>query len=87
VFSKAKFIFGFHGKQFCFRDSGFEDNLSTYGLISGLWASSFSLGAFVGPSLAGVLFDAYGFQNATYYVLGTQIIVVNKLIKLHAPNY
>lgn len=30
----------------------------------------------MGPSLAGVLFDAYGFENATYYVLGTQIVVV-----------
>jgi hypothetical protein len=59
------------------RSSGFNDDLTTYGLISGLWASSFSLGAFVGPSVAGALFDAVGFQNATYYVLVTQIIVVS----------
>ncbi|XP_059490056.1 MFS-type transporter SLC18B1-like [Neocloeon triangulifer] len=54
---------------------GFNNDLSTYGLISGLWASSFSLGAFVGPSVAGFLFDQVGFENATYYVLGTQLIM------------
>ena len=28
--------------------NGFPDNLSTYGLISGMWTSTFALGAFIG---------------------------------------
>jgi len=60
--------------------------LSTYGLISGLWASSFSLGAFVGPSVAGILFDEVGFENATYFVLATQLIIVSQ-ISVNSKHY
>jgi len=34
---------------------GFPDNIHTYALISSLWTATFALGAFVGPSIAGVL--------------------------------
>jgi len=40
---------------------GFPDNLNTYALISSLWTSTFALGAFVGPSVAGVLVDHFSF--------------------------
>ena len=30
--------------------------------LSGLWSSSFYLGSFLGPSVAGFLVDAYGFE-------------------------
>ncbi|KAG8225191.1 hypothetical protein J437_LFUL001318 [Ladona fulva] len=49
---------------------------TTYGLISGLWSSSFSLGAFVGPSIAGVLLDWVGFRDGTIYILITQTIML-----------
>ena len=32
---------------------GFQDNLTTYALISSIWTSTFALGAFVGPTAAG----------------------------------
>lgn len=35
--------------------NGFPDNIHTYALISSLWTATFALGAFVGPSIAGVL--------------------------------
>jgi len=44
---------------------GMDDDLSTYGLVSGLWASTYSLGAFVGPLIGGVMFDWVGFPRAT----------------------
>ncbi|CAB4070397.1 B3GALTL [Lepeophtheirus salmonis] len=37
--------------------NGFENNIHTYGLVSGIWASAFALGAFVGPTLGG------GYEN------------------------
>ncbi|KAF4528886.1 hypothetical protein B566_EDAN017379 [Ephemera danica] len=46
----------------------------TYGLISGLWTSTFALGAFIGPSAAGVLFDSVGFRNSTV-VVGLSVLV------------
>ncbi|EEB18798.1 Chromaffin granule amine transporter, putative [Pediculus humanus corporis] len=48
---------------------GFSNNLETYGLISGLWTSTFALGAFIGPSLGGILYDTIGFKNATMVVV------------------
>ena len=51
------------------------DDLSTYGLVSGLWASSFALGAFIGPSIAGVLYDTIGFPWATTCVAALHLLV------------
>ena len=36
-----------------------------YRIVTGLWSSSFYLGAFLGPSIAGFLVDAYGFEWTT----------------------
>ncbi|XP_014240079.1 MFS-type transporter SLC18B1-like isoform X2 [Cimex lectularius] len=49
--------------------AGFPDDLSTYGIISGLWSSSFALGAFIGPSISGYLFDLVGFQYGSIFVM------------------
>ncbi|XP_071440047.1 MFS-type transporter SLC18B1-like [Hetaerina americana] len=54
---------------------GFPNNLETYGLISGLWTSTFALGAFVGPSMAGILYDGVGFRHATMFVISLHVIV------------
>ncbi|XP_067934915.1 MFS-type transporter SLC18B1-like [Watersipora subatra] len=43
------------------REKGFEDNLQTFGLVSGFFQSGFSLGGFVGPTAAGYFADLYGF--------------------------
>ncbi|XP_050419743.1 MFS-type transporter SLC18B1-like [Adelges cooleyi] len=48
-------------------NSGFANDIHTYGLLSGIWSSSFALGAFLGPSIAGVLFDLVGFEQGTYF--------------------
>jgi MFS family permease len=60
-----------------FRSYGFPNNLETYGLISGLWTSTFALGAFVGPSIAGILYDSVGFRNGTMFVVVLNVIVVS----------
>ncbi|CAG2069398.1 unnamed protein product, partial [Timema podura] len=59
----------------CSRAYGFPNNLETYGLISGLWTSTFALGAFIGPSLAGILYDSVGFRKATMFVVGLNLLV------------
>ncbi|KAF4522396.1 hypothetical protein B566_EDAN012979 [Ephemera danica] len=65
---------------------GFGDGLPTHGLVAGLWASSFSLGAFIGPSLAGVLFDMAGFRLATYFVLVSQFVTMLVVLMLPQCN-
>ncbi|KOC69871.1 MFS-type transporter SLC18B1 [Habropoda laboriosa] len=54
---------------------GFPNNLETYGLISGLWTSTFALGAFIGPSVAGILLDNIGFRNSTMFIVFLHLLV------------
>lgn len=49
-------------------------------MVSGLWASFFSLGAFVGPSVAGVLYDTVGFRSGTLFPVGVHLVVVSLLV-------
>lgn len=54
---------------------GFPNNLETFGLISGLWTSTFALGAFIGPSISGILYDNIGFRNATLFICVIHLLV------------
>lgn len=65
---------------FQFSKRGLPDNIDTYGLISGLWTSTFALGAFFGPSVSGALFDSVGFRKATIFIIALHIIVAFVLI-------
>jgi len=66
-----------------FRSYGFPNNLETYGLISGLWTSTFALGAFIGPSVAGILLDNIGFRNASMFIVLLHTLVV-RLIRFNS---
>ena len=69
---------------------GFADDIQTYVLISGVWASAFSLGNFVGPTIAGILVEMKGFQVTTYYfcILYAIMIMLDIIdtIHLHKRN-
>nr|CAH7734219.1 unnamed protein product [Callosobruchus chinensis] len=54
---------------------GFPNNLETFGMVSGLWTSTFALGAFIGPSAAGILMDAVGFRYATMFIFVLHLMV------------
>ena len=49
--------------------AGFPQNMSTLGLVSGLWTSFFALGGFIGPTTAGIFVDNFGQRNATMFVV------------------
>jgi MFS family permease len=59
------------------RANGFADDIATYGMVSGLWTSFFSLGAFVGPTVGGVLYDTVGFRNGTLFPVSMNGLVVS----------
>ena len=59
---------------------GFPDNLNTYALISSLWTATFALGAFVGPSVAGVLVDHFSFGWSVAFLADTCIIFVSPIL-------
>lgn len=54
---------------------GFANNIQTYGLVSGLWTSTFAFGAFIGPFISGILYDYVGFRKAVLFIIATQLLV------------
>lgn len=60
-------------------EKGFKDDIETYILISGIWSTSFYLGKFLGPTLAGISVDKYGFRTTTiwFFALLCGILVVD----------
>lgn len=71
----AQLVATFSGSHKDALAAGLPDDITTYGLVSGLWTSSFALGAFIGPSIAGVLFDSVGFGWGTSLVASLHLIV------------
>ena len=63
----------------------YPDSVSTFSLVSGVWTSAFALGNFLGPTIAGVLYDQVGFRWGTAPVQGVILlmVVVTSLAKLH----
>lgn len=53
---------------------GFSDDIDTFGLVSGLWTSVFALGAFLGPTVGGILYDTITFNLAIFYIVGMQMV-------------
>lgn len=56
-------------------ENGFPDSIQTYGLVSGLWTSTFALGAFIGPFISGILYDYVGFRKGVIFIIATQLLV------------
>ncbi|GIY40328.1 MFS-type transporter SLC18B1 [Caerostris extrusa] len=59
---------------------GLPPDLSTYGLVSSMIASSQSLGAFIGPSIGGYLYDELGFRKASMTLMVLEIVLIILLI-------
>lgn len=72
-------IYGFY---FC-RANGHPDDVTTYGVVSGMWQSMISLGAWIGPSAGGALYDAVGFRQGSWMILGL-CFVAGISILIHA---
>ncbi|CAH2262331.1 jg26874 [Pararge aegeria aegeria] len=49
--------------------SGLPNSIETYGLVSGMWTSTFALGAFIGPTVSGLLFQYIMFRHSTYFIV------------------
>ncbi|CAG5133318.1 unnamed protein product, partial [Candidula unifasciata] len=47
------------------KNLGFENNLDTHGIVSGMFSSVYCLGAFVGPIVSGVSVQEIGFRHST----------------------
>jgi MFS family permease len=49
-------------------------------MVSGLWTSTFALGSFIGPSVAGVMYDYVGFEYSTLFVVVFNFALVSIVV-------
>lgn len=56
------------------------DNMSTFGLLSGIFSSAFSLGLFLGPLIGGILLDHVGYQWGSLGIFSLQLAVTAMLL-------
>lgn len=47
------------------RKLGYTQDITTYLIISGMWSAAWYLSCFLGPTLAGILIDSFGFRQTT----------------------
>jgi len=59
---------------------GLPDDMTTYGMVSAMFFSSCSVGAFIGPILGGVLLDYFDYRQASYYILFVDVVLAICLI-------
>ena len=61
---------------------GFPDNVATYALVSSIWTSTFALGAFLGPTTAGGLYNLVGFRWSTLFLVAWNVVVATGAVLL-----
>ncbi len=71
----AQLVAGFSSAHRQALFNGFDDNINTYALVSSLWTATFALGAFIGPTVAGLLVNYYNFPVASIFVVIMQLTV------------
>lgn len=59
---------------------GYPDETSTYGMISGIYSSSSALGAFIGPSVGGIMIDTIGYINGTLIIFCLSLFIMAEMI-------
>lgn len=55
---------------------GYPDEMSTYGMVSALFFSSCSVGAFIGPSAGGYLLEHFGYRWSSLYIVTIDAVMI-----------
>ena len=58
--------------------------MTTYSLVSSLWTAAYALGSFLGTSLAGLLYDTFGWRWGCVIVQG--LLLVTIVLSLRAAS-
>jgi MFS family permease len=73
----AKLVTGFvDAINYSIKERGLPDDMTTYGMVSAMFFSSCSVGAFIGPSAGGYLLDNYSYRQASVYLLVIDVLMV-----------
>ncbi|XP_056020467.1 MFS-type transporter SLC18B1-like [Ostrea edulis] len=77
----------FSGLMESAKNIGMDESMDTHGVVSGLFNSCFSLGAFLGASVGGALVDQIGNEWSTTFCAGLLIISAMVLVLYGYCNY
>jgi MFS family permease len=66
--------------KYAIEELGMPDNKSTFGVCSSIYHTSTSVGAFLGPSIGGLLLDHVGYADSTYFLFSFELILIIGLI-------
>ena len=58
--------------------------MTTYSLVSSLWTAAYALGSFLGTSLAGLLYDTFGWRWGC--VIVQSLLLVTIVLSLRAAS-
>ena len=58
------------------RIRNYPDDMSTYGMVSALFFSSCSVGAFIGPSAGGYLLEHFGYRSSSLYIFTVEAVMI-----------
>lgn len=56
------------------------DNKSTFGVCSSIYHTTTSIGAFVGPTIGGLLMDTVGYESGTYFPFIFELVLITGLV-------
>lgn len=56
------------------------DNKSTFGVCSSIYHTTTSIGAFVGPTIGGLLLDTVGYERSTYFPFVFELLLIAGLV-------
>lgn len=65
---------------------GLPDNMSTYGLVGGLWNSVYALGDFTGPVVSTAIYDALDFPSTMTVMAGLSLLFAVIIALLYVGN-
>ncbi len=69
-----------HALNFSIKNRGLLNESSTYGLVSGMFFASISLGGFIGPTIGGFFLENYNYETATVFMLAIEVSILLSLI-------
>lgn len=66
---------------------GMPDNKSTFGVCSSIYHTSTSIGAFLGPTIGGVLLEKFTYRPGTYFLFTFELLLILGLVIFLSYNF
>lgn len=66
--------------RYSIHELGMPDNKSTFGICSSIYHTATSVGAFLGPTIGGIMLEHFHYETATYYLFFLEMFLIFGLV-------